>query len=217
MTLGELAFACFVFARIDSGAYERLLDETGEYVDLSKLDHRLATIRWLSAWGVRAIPRNYHNAPSDMSEQLKSWYESNELFDHGRNLQELRDNDLDSVGDAYKNLVKVRYIGPTAAAKILFAIRPKSLMPWDEPIRKELQYNETSQSYISFLRWAQVRIQEVGELCKKHGFEVIDLPKKLGRPNSTIPKLIDEYLWVTITKQWNPSKADFERWLVWSS
>ena len=217
MTLAELAFACFVFARVDGGAYDRLLEETGEYVDLSILDHQLSILRWLSAWGIRAIPRNYHNAPSDTSEQMKSWYESNELFDRNRNLQELKDSDLDLVGDAYEKLIRVRYIGPTAAAKILFAIRPKSLMPWDEPIRNELQYNETSQSYINFLRYAQAKIQEVGELCRKYGFELIDLPKKLGRANSTIPKLIDEYLWVTITNKWKPSKDDFERWVVWSS
>lgn len=217
MTLAELAFACFVFSKIDTGAYGRLLDETGGYVDLSILDHRLAILQWLNAWGVRAIPRNYHNAPSYMSEQIKSWYDSNELFDYDRNLEGLGDDDFNAVGTAYENLLRVRYIGPTAAAKILFAIRPKSLMPWDESIREELHYNGTSHSYKNFLEYVQERIQEVGELCRRHGFGLIDLPERLGRPTSTIPKLIDEYLWVTITSKCRPSQADFERWAVWSS
>jgi hypothetical protein len=217
MTLAELAFACFVYAQFDDGAYDRLLEETGEYVDLSILDHQLAILRWLSAWGIHAIPEDYHNFASVTSKEIGSWYKSTELFDRNRDLQELKDSDLDLVGNVYKKLIMVRYIGPTAAAKILFAIRPKSLMPWGKAIRDKLQYDETPQSYINFLRYAQAKIQEVGELCRKYGFELVDLPKKLGRVNSTIPKLIDEYLWVTIKDKWKPGKADFERWFAWSS
>lgn len=212
MTLAELAFASFVFSRIDSGAYQRLLRETGECVDLSRLDHGLAVIRWLNAWNVR-IPGTCHNT---LSEQLKLWYESNQLFDHSLNLHELNDAVLDSIRAPYKNLMQVECVGPTAAAKILFAVRPKSLMPWDEPIRRELQYSERPRSYVKFLKSVRSKIQKVGELCKEHEFELTDLPNILGRPNSTIPKLIDEYLWVTITKRCRPSKADFQRWAEWS-
>jgi len=218
MTLGELAFVSFVFSRLDTGSYERLLDETDGCIELSKLDHRLATIRWLSAWGIRAIPRNYHETPSDMSDQMKSWYESNALFeqvDRDRNLHELTDNDFVSVRTAYNNLLNVRYVGPTAAAKILFAVRPKALMMWDEPIKKALRHSGKAESYVNFLKQIQSMVRNVEELCKKYGFELMDLPNKLGRPNLTIPKLIDEYLWLTITKGLKPSKDDFQRWAEW--
>jgi hypothetical protein len=215
MTLAELAFASFVFSRFGGGAYERLWEEVNGCVDLSILDHQLATIRWLSAWGIRAIPKTYHNSSSVMSKQMGLWYRNNELFDHNQNLHELTDADFVLVGNAYEDLLNVKCVGPTAAAKILFVVRPKALMMWDNAIRTELQHSGTSQSYICFLRWAQARILEIRELCEEHAFELRDLSNRLGRPNSTIPKLLDEYLWITITKGLMPNKADFQRWVEW--
>lgn len=213
MTLAELVFATFVFSRLDNGAYDGLLEKTGDYIDLSLLDHRLAIIKWLSKYGVRGIATEHHDI---MSEQIRIWHENNELFDHNRNLSELGDDDLVLISNAYENLMQIEHIGPTGAAKLLFAVRPKALMMWDEPIRRELEYGEEGQSYIDFLRWVQVKIREIERLCENHNFELNDLSDKLGRPNSTIPKLIDEYLWVTITRGFRPSEADFQRWAEWS-
>lgn len=221
MTLGELAFASFVFSRLDSGRYERLLDETNGRLVLSKLEHRLATLRWLSAWGIRAIPKKCHYAPSETSDQLKSWYENAKLLhriDRNRELKELSDDDLVLVSDAYDGLVKkVKFVGPTAAAKILFATRPKALMPWDEPIQKELGYDGSGESYVRFLKKVRSIVLRLGTMCDKCSFDLSELPRKLGRPRSTIPKLIDEYFWVTITNKCKPTKDDFLRWAEWSS
>lgn len=215
MNLRELAFASFVFSRLDSDAYRELLDEVNGCVNLSMLEHRLASIRWLSKWGIRAIPKSCFHAPSDMSEQMKSWHEKNKLFGHSQSLSELTEPLLGMVGGVYENLMKVNYIGPTAAAKMLFVIRPKALMAWDEPIRKKLQFSGTPQSYMDFLRWVQARIEEIREACKSHGFGLADLPNKLARPDLTIPKIMDEYLWITITRNCKPSNEDFQRWAEW--
>ena len=44
-----------------------------------------------------------------------------------------------------------------------------------------------------------------------------DLPRRLGRPQSTLPKLVDEYYWVTITRDCKPPDPHtLERWVAWS-
>ncbi len=79
--------------------------------------HRLAIIKWLSEYGVRGISREHHDI---MSEQINLWHESNELFDHNRSLSELGDDDLDSVGNAYENLMQIKYIDHHSHGIILF-------------------------------------------------------------------------------------------------
>jgi len=45
-----------------------------------------------------------------------------------------------------------------------------------------------------------------------------DIPGELGRPTSTLPKLIDEYNWVTITKNLIPPEPEeIARWHRWSA
>ncbi|MFX0139332.1 MAG: hypothetical protein ACFFDN_37170, partial [Candidatus Hodarchaeota archaeon] len=108
-------------------------------------------------------------------------------------------------------------IGSTGAAKILFVIRPKALIPWDKKIRKKFNFKESGESYVEFLSQIKSILENLEIECKNFGFSLDDLPKKIGRPNSTVPKLIDEYYWVMIT---NPnSKLDpeiFRRWIQWS-
>ena len=51
----------------------------------------------------------------------------------------------------------------------------------------------------------------------RFGIKAGDIPSAVGRPESSIPKLIDEYYWVTITKGCAPATAkDLERWFGWS-
>jgi len=220
MTLGQIAFACFIFSRLDSGGYERLVEETDGVLDLSKLSHCLATLRWLSTWGVRSIPKRYHREPSDTSNQLQSWYADNNFFDRidgNRDLWDLDDNHLTLVHDVFDSLVaNVNLIGPTAAAKILFALRPRAFIPWDSSIQNEWGYNGSGESYVIFLVRVQRMIQELEALCMQYNFELAELPERLGRPNSSIPKIIDEYLWVTITKNCTPATNDLLRWAEWS-
>jgi hypothetical protein len=38
----------------------------------------------------------------------------------------------------------------------------------------------------------------------------------MERPKSTLPKLIDEYLWITVTNKFQPKQL-IERWVKWSN
>ena len=101
-------------------------------------------------------------------------------------------------------------------AKVLFALRPNALIPWDNSILGHFRLNGSARSYRQHLLWAKVRLQDLSGECTKRGFELADLPTKLERPNSTLPKLIDEYLYVTVTNKFQP-KEMIERWEKWSS
>jgi len=231
MTLSELAFACFLYGRLTDydNSYHLFLEITGGSPDLSNSEHRKALLKWLNQWGCRQFALDHHEHASG---EILSWHNEHgpTLFPRDRNLWELSEAELASAGAAYESLssriasyrkregraVPVS-IGPTGAAKILFAIRPRALVPWDDPIRKSLGYENSQVSYLSFLRSVKSVLEGLAEACQRNGFQLADLPRLLQRSHSSVPKLIDEYYWITTTKQCSPPDSDtFRRWANWS-
>jgi len=231
MTLSELAFACLVYGGLSDydESYLRFLKKTEGSVDLGNADHREALLVWLNRWGCRQFAKSWHQ---HASAELLSWHNEygSTLFPRDRDLWELSEQELASVGHASGSLSRriASYrkrnggsspveFGPTGAGKILFAIRPRALLPWDNAIRKGLRYDDSQASYLSFMRYAKSVLDELARSCQRHGFQLADLPGLLARPHSTVPKLIDEYYWVTITKNCSPPDSDmFQRWANWS-
>lgn len=82
--------------------------------------------------------------------------------------------------------------GQTAAAKALFAIRPHALPPWDEPMRAVLGLVGEA----GYREYLQLVAQALLGLSKRLGVPVPEVPAALGRPGSTPPQLVDEYLWM---------------------
>jgi hypothetical protein len=106
--------------------------------------------------------------------------------------------------------------GPVGTAKIFFALRPNALMPWDRAIIGGLKLKGSAGSYRQYLQKATKWLNDLNGKCQKQGFTLADLPSQVGRSTSSLPKLIDEYLWVTITKKCQlPTKGMFERWAKW--
>jgi len=53
-------------------------------------------------------------------------------------------------------------------------------------------------------------------VCEANGFTIAELPIRLERFNSSVPKLMDEYYWMTKTKQWTlPAPRAFQDWAKW--
>lgn len=108
--------------------------------------------------------------------------------------------------------------GPAGAAKVFFALRPISLPPWDDAIRTGLGYDESKLSYARFLVDAKRHLEELLEDATRFGITPKNLPSVLGRPESSLAKLVDEYLWVTITNECAcPDRGELERWLRWGA
>ena len=58
------------------------------------------------------------------------------------------------------------------------------------------------------------KLQRLAFDCEKHGFVLVDLPRQLRRTYGSVPKLIDDYHWITITKETAmPELAGPERWI----
>jgi len=57
----------------------------------------------------------------------------------------------------------------------------------------------------------------VGAQARKRGIKAPQLADAIGRPQSSLPKLVDEYYWVTVTNGLAvPSRRELARWLTWA-
>ncbi len=106
--------------------------------------------------------------------------------------------------------------GPTGASKILFALRPQSMIAWDIPIRGSLKYADNGDSYVRYLLKALDELESLMLSCQKHGVPIEDIPRLLGRDCATVAQMVGEYFWVTLTRSCYPPKGDrAELWSRW--
>ena len=98
-----------------------------------------------------------------------------------------------------------------ARSRAAFALRPKALLAWDDAIRRRF-----GRSYRSLLDGTVEELRELVEDAKRLGIGAGQIPKRVGRPDSPLAKLADEYNWVTITRKIEPptpeSLAEWARW-----
>jgi hypothetical protein len=188
-------------------ASRRLRDVTGGRVDLSVEAHRVAAIDWLRSWGCRHLRRA---DTARTAEALWTWWAAwgAQFPPDQAILTGLDEAALTSAGLAYDALraapaarrrardgeVDVAF-GDTATAKLMFAIRPQVFPPWDEPIRLAFGKPGGGAAYVRLLRLSAAALDG---LARRLGVPVDELPEVLGRPGSTPPKLVDEFLWIRL-------------------
>ena len=198
---------------------------TGDSIDLANSEHRDALLKWLNDWGCRHLSKDQHDVASN---SILNWYKVDgaSLFTNEKPLWDLKDGELKVAANAYGSLKDktgarpVRggkklevHIGETAASKILFAIRPKALMPWDDDMRKSSGCDGSPLSYAGYLSMIRDLTFHIDTLCRRGGFQIEDLPEKIGRPNLTVVALINEYAWVTKTRKVTlPSSETLMQW-----
>ncbi len=231
MRLAELAFACYIYSHMSDydSSYVVFQENTMPQLDLNLEQHRMSLLKWLNSWGCRQFAREYHPLACD---EILTWYQEgvSSMFPEDATLLSLSDEDLEQVEHAYARLIsriasrrrlsggnEINVeIGPTGASKILFALRPLALIPWDDPIRREFNLDGSAHSYTNFLRNVRVSLGELEQICREKGLTIADLPHLLGRPTSSIAKMIDEYFWVTITRRCPaPPEVEISRWATW--
>jgi len=183
---------------------------TGPIPDLAQPEHRIALIEWLRSWGCRHLRKS---DTERTSEALRVWWEQAEpnLPAADAQLASLADEQLEAIASAYSTLatsqaagrstsrgeIEVSF-GDTAAAKTLFAMRPAAVPPWDEPIRASFGW--TSDTRTLFLEFLKSAADALGALGDRLGTTTEGLPEALARPTSTPAKIVDEYLWVRVTR-----------------
>lgn len=239
--LGELAWACYLYTRITDydSAFLKFKELINNSLDLSNSNHRNSLLTWLNKWGCRQFSKKYHKLASNEISKWNSQYilRINSL---NKNLLCIKKAELKEIADIYeqlrncvaskrktrtkkgankKNPKKKSSIsfGPTGASKILFAVMPNTVLPWDEPIRNEFNYSGNKTSYFKYLQRVKRELKSLSNECKKKGILFKELPKFLNRPHSFLPKLIDEYYWITITNDCPfPSETQIKSWIKWN-
>ncbi|WP_314243110.1 MmcQ/YjbR family DNA-binding protein [Streptomyces kutzneri] len=199
-SLAELRSSAEVFngfAGVDR-SWQALREETGHALDLSLAAHRSALHRWLNSWGCRIrYPRE--GEPDTFGAGLAAWGERHTLA-HAP-LARLTRREISRFAAAYEELAALpigrRSLGPTAAAKALYALRPDSVMPWDAAIAKRLHGVRDGAAFARHLElgrsWARTVLEEGG------GLDEAALCAGIGRPGVSLAKILDEHLYVTIT------------------
>jgi len=227
VTLGKIAVASLLFDSLTpyNTSLVNFRSATGDGMDLAIQEHRDALMNWLNDWGCRHLSKDQHQVAS---KSILDWYQTNcaTFFSDKTPLWQLENQEIETVANAYGSLKdkagarRVRggnkrevHIGPTAASKILFAIRPKALMPWDEAMRVAFKCDGSPESYFKYLLTIRNLTLHIGNLCRNKGFQIDDLPKELGRSNSTVLALVNEYIWVTETRKVKlPSSGTLTQW-----
>jgi hypothetical protein len=212
LTRDQVAATLGAFAAIAGSetSLAALRETTPPALDLSVRAHREALLRFLRAWGCRHLRRD---DTGRSSRALASWWSrfGPTLPSETVPLTDLDDAQLAGLGRAYAALarspaalrasrsgeVPVSF-GDTAASKALFAIRPQAVPPWDEPMRRAFGWGRVdAEEYATFL--AAVREALIG-LADRLRVEPSELPAALDRPASSPVKIVDEFLWIRITR-----------------
>jgi hypothetical protein len=206
-TLDRLAHSVGVFNGYPNAdrSWHDFVARTAPGPDLGRPEHRRLLHRWLNSWGCRIrYPRD--GEPDLFDAATAAWWTASGATLPTGPLRLAGDEDLTALGTAYAGLAAVpvgagRTLGPTAAAKALYALRPDTAMPWDAAIAVALHGARDGAAYTRHLTlgraWAAALVAETG-------VEDAALPAFLGRPGVSLAKILDEYTYVFITLAHDP-------------
>ena len=218
--LSDLAFATFVYA--STSGYDKALrelhDQTGGALDLRDGSHVRSVIAWLRKWKCRNLEIKHEQRTV---ESISQWY-SRKRHQIGRLPNELSsyNNDtVDVLADVFEDIsdskaTPAKRIGPTAASKILYLLKPGALPPWDERIRGTLHHNGSGASYARFVADCHAIGSDILNQCRRADVALRDVVAHGREAEVSLAKAIDEYYWTTITLGVpTPTSHDYETWL----
>jgi hypothetical protein len=184
-------------------SWARFCELTAPAVDLARAEHRAALHEWLNAWGCRVrYPRP--EEPLAFDEGIAAWWAQWAARLPQAPLVDLDDGQVDELSAAFGALSATtvappprgRTLGPTAAAKALYALVPAAAMPWDAAIAAKLHGARDAAAFGRHLRlgrqWARAVLDEAGSTEE-------DLAALVGRPGHSLAKLLDEYCYLAFT------------------
>jgi hypothetical protein len=183
------------------------VDHLPDHADALTPRGRDALIRWLRSWGCRHLRVEDH---ARTSRSLRTWAVAWVPRLPDAPLADLSDDEIERSAEAYAalaerpaasarrptGLVAVTF-GPTAASKALYALRPEAFPPWDAPMRAALAFGEGAQAYARYLGLCAGAVRAT---ARRAAVPPSQLPAALGRPGTTAARLVDEYLWLALTR-----------------
>jgi hypothetical protein len=184
--------------------------DIGPDPDFACREHVVRLRIWLNQWTCRI---GYPRPGEDdlLADSLGTWWAEYKVMlpPEDQRLAQLEDAQLRSVSSSYASLYvqpaavsragKVRTVGPTAAAKLLYFVRPLAVTAWDKAISGRTGGGHDEAAFLRHLTacrsWARDVEAEAGRL----GLSPEEIGPYLHRPDSSVAKLIDEWLYATIT------------------
>ena len=182
----------------------------GDRPDLTNPEHAAELLAWLNKWQCR-IRKPRPGEVNFFADSLEAWWKTfeGELPSVTVGLAQMSDAELQRLSGAYADLYmrtgavnsngRRRGVGPTAAAKLLYFVRPKGVTAWDKAISQRTGGGSNGEAFLEHLtlcrRWAE-SIEAEGQQL---GLNADEIGPHLGRPKSSVAKLIDEWLYGTIT------------------
>jgi|SRR5208283_2945543 len=210
-TLFGVVYASRLFREAyDPSSYRDFVMKTAPTLDLGNVSHGKELLKWLNKLGCRIDENRF----PELSSQLTKWFAEQSLPSVDIDLAELGDSSFDQLMLAYESLRNCG-LGPTRAAKALFAVRPRCAIPWDESIRTEFKLPENGRGYRDMLKLS--RQEEILLVEDANRCGIADIPKAVGgAAHDTLAKLLDEYHWITISVGHQiPLPSELERWTSW--
>lgn len=213
-TFFGVTYAARLFGEIEtSNTLATLRHATGERPDLRNREHAQALLEWLNSWGCRITKKEF----SRISKDLAKWFRKQEL--PPGELHDLQDRELNVLAGAYEGLLTINEFGPTAASKALFVLCPDAAIPWDAAIQQAFGLvGSAPEKYREMLvrsgREAKALIADAARCGITDHRKIACAAKSQA---ITLPELLDEYHWITITHRHTiPSSDDLTRWLAWA-
>ena len=164
---------------------------------------------WLNKWTCRIrIPPD---GEADLFvANLADWWTATgtSLPDDSARLAGLTDHELVAIAAAYGSLAprtaavnrngQFRSFGPTATAKLLYFLRPLAVTPWDKAISRHVP-GVGEAAFLEHLRVCRAWAIDLIEEANARGVDEDEIGPLVGRPLSSVAKLIDEWLYQTVT------------------
>lgn len=219
MTLFELAYACHLFGKDD--AYDTLLRKLGQSPDLASDGQQQSLLEFLNKWGCRINRDRFQS----LKQNLQTWASTSVtlLPATDKDIRSLTGDDYTKVAGSYDALLEKIGNRYTSATKTLHAIRPRSLPMWDRRIRdwfltiRANTLSSTGQIYAAFIRYvAEEELSTLENDANRLGYSLPDIPQLVEKPNYSLVKLVDEYYWITKTREYTfPTRTELQQWLSW--
>lgn len=187
-----------------------LAGATGTSIDLSVPAQREELRRWLNRWVCR-LRYPLPGEPDLFAGSIASWWKAVGSGLPARPVEVLSDDDIALLADGYADLAArpgalrtrggiaagERTIAPTAASKIMYVVRPCTVPPWDAAIARAT-VGGTSRSHFA-RHLAAARTWAGALLAEARRLGIGDIPAHVGRPGSSLARIRDEWMYLTIT------------------
>ncbi|MFH8344256.1 hypothetical protein [Streptomyces sp. NPDC018045] len=201
-----LRAAVAAFTGATAASATSLAEDARTDLDPALRDHRRELLRWLNSWGCRL--RYPRPGETDLFEAgVRDWWAlwAASLPAAAGSLAELTDPQIDAVAGCFGALAAVpvgaperpRPLGPTAASKLLYRLRPQAVMPWDEAIARRLHGARDAVAFAAHQRlgrsWAR-------HLLATTGLDERAVASELGGAGRSLAKILDDYCYVRFTR-----------------